>query len=457
MKHWTQKERTYLSLGDPRRNQRFCSIVESLAEHPTASVPRAMPSWYDIKATYAFWRNQKVDESSLMEAIAKASRDRCSGHSMILVVHDTTNVSFASDAEGLGYLDHGLGKGLMMHSSLALTSTSEPVGLLHQMIWARDWGQMGKKKTRAQRPIEEKESYRWLKGINASNELLKDTPTVIHLADREADIYELFAMKRSSNSHLLIRATHNRALSNGALLWNAVATTPVRAEKKLQVPRADGKKERTAHLSIRYASVEMVAPKNNQSKSHPALRLQAILVTEEDPPAGTEPLQWQLLTTLPIHTKADALQYIEWYGFRWKIERFHYVLKSGCRVEELQLQTAVQLKKALITFSLVAWKIMWLVYESRKNPDTPCDTVLEQHEWRALYQHRKKTFEPPEQPPTLTQAVRWIAMLGGFLGRANDGYPGVKTTWLGLRRLNDLADMWMAFEKGSYQQNLNFG
>src|SRR5687768_13780597 len=150
MKHWTEKERTYLNLGDSRRDKRFCTIVETVVDHPTASVPQAMPSWYDTKATYEFWKNQKVEESLLTEAIAKASRDRCLGHSIILVAHDTANVSFASDADGLGYLDHGLGKGLMMHSSLALSASSAPLGLLHQKIWARDFEQMGKTKIRTQ-------------------------------------------------------------------------------------------------------------------------------------------------------------------------------------------------------------------------------------------------------------------------------------------------------------------
>jgi hypothetical protein len=139
---------------------------------------------------------------------------------------------------------------------------------------------------------------------------------------------------------------------------------------------------------------------------------------------------------------ADAQRCLRWYSYRWLIERYHFVLKSGCRLEQLQLEEAERIQRALATYCIVAWRLLWLTYEARRNPDTPCDQVLEACEWQALYCRIHRTSQPPGTPPTLWQAVRWIAQLGGFLGRKSDGEPGVKTIWLGLRRLNDLAAMW---------------
>ena len=172
------------------------------------------------------------------------------------------------------------------------------------------------------------------------------------------------------------------------------------------------------------------------------LSLWAILVQEEAPPAGVTPIVWLLWTSLPITDLDAALRCVRWYSYRWLIERYHFVLKSGCRLEDLQLAAAARLERALATYCIVAWRLLWLTYEARQNPDTPCERALERSEWQALYCHIHKTSRPPATPPTLRQAVRWIAQLGGFLGRKWDGEPGVQTIWLGLRRLADMTAMW---------------
>ena len=145
---------------------------------------------------------------------------------------------------------------------------------------------------------------------------------------------------------------------------------------------------------------------------------------------------------MPITGFADALQYLRWYSYRWLIERYHYVLKSGCRLEQLQLETADRIERALATYTIVAWRLLWLTYEARYNPEATADTVFLPYEWQALYCHMYSTPIPPDTPPTLNQCVRWIASLGGCLGRFRDGEPGVKTIWLGLRRLHDIASTW---------------
>jgi len=133
----------------------------------------------------------------------------------------------------------------------------------------------------------------------------------------------------------------------------------------------------------------------------------------------------------------EALQKVEWYRERWKIERFHFTLKSGCNVEELQLGTKERLENAIALYSVVAWRLTWLTYQARVTPNFSCSMILEKHEWQALYCVVNKTHTPPENPPTLEEAVSLIARLGGFLGRKHDGKPGVKVIWRGLQKLNE--------------------
>jgi len=170
--------------------------------------------------------------------------------------------------------------------------------------------------------------------------------------------------------------------------------------------------------------------------------LQVLLAEEVDPPEGVTPSCWLLVTTLPIATWAEAEACVHWYTLRWLSERYHFVLKSGCRLEALQLETAARLKRALAVYRLVAWRWLWLTYEARAHPEASSATVLALHEWQALYCSIHRTPHPPGQPPSLQQAVRWMAQLGGFLGRKSDGEPGVQVLWRGLRRLEDIAATW---------------
>jgi hypothetical protein len=172
------------------------------------------------------------------------------------------------------------------------------------------------------------------------------------------------------------------------------------------------------------------------------VKLQVVLAQEEDLSDGVKPISWLLLTTIDINSFEVAAHCVRWYTYRWLIERYHYTLKSGCGIEKLQLETGHRIDMALATYSIVAWRLLWLTYEARYNPDIPCDTVLEADEWRSLCATINKNPIPPKKPPTLREAVRMIASLGGFLGRKGDGEPGVKTIWLGLRRLYDITATW---------------
>ena len=171
----------------------------------------------------------------------------------------------------------------------------------------------------------------------------------------------------------------------------------------------------------------------------------AVWAIETAPPANVPAVEWLLLTTVPVHSTQDALQRLDWYCCRWGIEVWHKVLKSGCRIEARQLETADRLKRCLALFAVIAWRVLYAVMLSRAAPDLPCTALLNDPEWQALYCATHNTTILPPDPPSLSLAVRWIAQLGGFLARKGDGHPGVTVVWKGFQRLSDLTQMYLVF------------
>jgi hypothetical protein len=289
---------------------------------------------------------------------------------------------------------------------------------------------------------------RWLRALTATQTALPEVATIT-VADSAADIYDLLELPRRPGDHLLIRACRDRRVSDEArYLEAAIRRQPAAGAVTIQLRRRDGQPARPATLTVRFATLELQPPQRGPRGRAPQ-SVQVILAEEETPPAGSTAVVWLLWTTWPVPDFATALECTRWYALRWLIERYHFVLKSGCGLEELQLEEAERTERALATYSVVAWRLLWLTYEARQHPEQPCDVVLEAHEWQALYATIHRTPLPPAKPPTLHEAVRWIAQLGGFLGRKHDGEPGLKTIWRGLTRLSDIADTWQLLHSSS--------
>ena len=337
---------------------------------------------------------------------------------------------------------------------MASTSQGVPLGILDQQIWTRKPQRTKKKQTqKTSSSIWDKESKRWLTGFISAELAIPSTTTVVTITVVvEGDIYDLFALERESNSELLIRAKHNRRINHELKkVKQAIAQIPDSGQLKISVPRTDGKQSRTATLTIRDASFDFPPPTNRaKSFNHDSVTLNVISALEENPNPEVTPIQWLLLTTLTIDSFERAICYLRWYTYRWLIERYHYVLKSGCRIEQLQLETAERIQKALATYALVAWRLLWLTSQARQNPELPCDTILETHEWQSLYCHFHGFPPPVSEPPSIKQAMNWIAQLGGFLARRHDGLPGVKTIWRGGQRLHDIASTWKLLHSPSH-------
>lgn len=446
MHAWAAQELRHVHLGDARLDKRLLRIVEQLAAQPTASVPQASGTWANTKATYRFWDTKTITPQAIRASHTQTTVERIGKESCVLAVQDTTDLDFAHHpaTEGLGPLDNEHQYGMKVHSTLAVSTAGVPLGLLHQHVWTRDPATRGIKHTRRKRPTADKESQRWLTALTESEQAVPPQTEVVMVADSEADIYDLFALSRRAGSHLLIRGTHNRRVDGTArYLWAAGRQAPVAGRYVLDLQRADERPARQATMAIRFTTVQIQPPRDrSKSEGLQPVGLSVILVEEETAPPGVPPVCWLLLTSLPIASVDDALRSVRWYSYRWLIERYHFVLKSGCRLEQLQLENALRLKRALATYCLVAWRLLWLTYQARRQPDLSCTVALEQHEWQSLYCTVQHTAHPPHDPPTLHEAVRWIAQLGGFLARRHDGEPGVKLIWQGLRRLHDIAATW---------------
>lgn len=397
------------------------------------------------KQPTAFFDNERVSHQALVTGQREATLERIArqGEASVLLVQDTTDFDFKQHpaAEGMGPLDNEYTWGFKAHSTLAVSVKGVPLGLFEQEIWARDPETTGKRHQRHDLPIEDKESYKWIKAL-PQMPLDARLEQVIAVADREADIYEFLNEALGYNVEFIVRARHDRKLATeDQKLFAHVRQMPLAAQYMLELPRRPGREAREAQVELRYATVTIQAPQRAQTEQQ-TITLQVIEVYEPHPPAGQEALHWVLLTSLPVASLEQAQQIIQWYCYRWLIERFHYVLKSGCRIEERQLREEKRLERLLGVFNYVAWRLLWLTYQAREEPEASCLAALEPEEWQALYAHTHRTTEIPSTPPTLHEAVRWIAKLGGFLGRKGDGDPGVKVLWRGWQRLQDIVTTW---------------
>lgn len=374
---------------------------------------------------------------------------------VILALQDTTSLNYTNrvQSEGLGPIGTQVdgAQGLHLHSTLALCTDGVPLGFLAAKCWARDPAQFGKKK--AHLPIGEKESQRWIDSYRAVSEVQQRLPelTLVSVADREGDIYELFTERVPQGAHLLVRAKTDRALeADPRRLFEAVDAQPVAGMLPVQLPRQHARKARTAQLAIRHATVRLSPP---QGKAHlPVVEVQVVHAQEQGAERLIEPIDWWLITTLPVGSFEQAVEKIQWYAQRWNIEVFHRTLKSGCRIEDRRLEEASSLEACLAIDMVVAWRICHLVKLGREVPHADASVYFAEDEWKALVVYSTKNPEPPANAPTLREAIRLVAKLGGFRGRKSDGEPGAGALWIGLQRLDGITTGWRIMQRRDEQR-----
>src|SRR6266487_5131069 len=339
---WAAQEFGAAELGDVRRTARLVELATVLARKPSASFPAASEDAAQLKAAYRFFANAAVQPEAILEPHIRATYGRLRALPRVLAVQDTTYLDWTDHPQtrGLGPLGSANHHGLVVHSTLAFSLERVPLGMLAQEVWARDAAEYAALPDHKTRPIDDKESHKWLTSLAALAPARTACPTtqLISVGDREADVYDLFTAARPAGVELLVRATQDRCVAESEhRLWAALSAQPVSAELTVHVPRHPNQPARQARLSLRWRSVNLKPPQRRQAEHLPSVRLWGVWAVEREPPAGVPALEWLLLTTVPVQTAADAVERLEWYSVRWGIEVWHKVLKSGCRLEHRQL------------------------------------------------------------------------------------------------------------------------
>jgi hypothetical protein len=441
---WAAQIAGLADLPDDRLNHRFAQILATLAAKPLDSLPQACGSAGEAKATYRFFSNQRFTAVDLLRTFTANTVAEARGRALVLSIHDSSSLNFATlgQTTGLGPICKGKAQGLHIHTTLAVTSDGLPLGLLHQQCWARP----PKVRTSSKRfrlGIADKESRKWLDGVAAASAALQqlpqtERPRLLHLMDREADIHEVLQQISDLHDGAVIRCQHNRRVAGPiGRAHQAVTAAPLRGTILMDVPAQHGQLRREAKLELRSVTLTITRScKRAHQRQRRPVTWNLIEAREIETPTQVEPLHWLLWTTEPVGQLTDVLEVLRLYRLRWRIEDFHLTLKSGCRVEALELETAARLKKAIAIYSAVAVRILALRDLARQQPEAPCTLILNDDTWKALWLHIHKRPLPVDMPvPTIKQAILWIGRLGGHLGRKRDGMPGVRTLWRGWRDL----------------------
>jgi hypothetical protein len=476
MQDWVVEELGTSDLGDRRLDKRLVRLVDKASQKPTLSIPAGCEGWNETIAAYRFFDNGKVTFEKVLEPHITSTLERIQSQEVVLALQDTTELDLTRPnrrVEDAGPMNCDARWGFFLHPMLAATPEGVPLGIAGAEIWARDpeefaRNQRDKKareKKRKQVSIENKESHRWLKGYLHACEIQARSPGVqiVSVSDSESDIFECFAASAREDvpqkADFIVRGCQNRALAGGdpgekSKLMDELALSKILGKVELEVSKNeskthDGRKRkqprsaRRTTASVQAKRLRLRAP-HRKGEKLPDVEMNVVLVREIDPPKDEPPVEWVLLTSLPIGSMEEVCRVIEYYCVRWQIEIYFRVLKSGCKAEDRQLETADRYKPCLALYMIVAWRVMYMMMLGRKCPEMPCDSVLSEDEWKAVYRIVKGE-EPPREPPNLQKMVYMIASLGGHLGRKSDGPPGPKTMWIGMQRMMDFARAWRAF------------
>jgi hypothetical protein len=443
------------SFVDERLGKRLRKLVELMGNAIGSTVPLACQDWANTKAAYRFFSNDRVSEAEILAGHFHSTRDRFAAtEGPILVLQDTTEFTFQREHSapvGITYsVNSGRDKGgryrlhtvcgLLMHSSLAVTTDGLPLGLAAIKFWNRQkfkgTAALKRKINPTRVPIEQKESFRWLENMRQSMALFGAPERCIHVGDRESDIYELFCLAEELGTHFLVRTCVDRLAGDGNhTIADEMRDLDVAGLHHIEIANDAGRVE-TASVEIKYGRLRVLPPIGKQ-KRYPALTLTVLHAREREEPAGRPRIDWKLITDLPVRSHREAVEKLHWYALRWKIETFHKILKSGCRAEQARLRTAERLVRLIAVFCILSWRVFWLTMINRSLPQAEPQLALTKLEIKLIDQL------VPDRPGTpasmsLSKYLTKIARLGGYLARANDPPPGNIVMWRGLARLTDI-------------------
>lgn len=447
---WAEAELKSIDLGDTRLNRRVVHITETLGLAPGRTIPQAFQSWGSIKACYNFFSNDLVSEEKIIAPHIEQTIERIKEYPVVLLPNDTSELDYNSkDAmEGKERITNTK-TGLWLHPTIAVTPERVMLGVVDLNFWKRE-SEINPKGDKA--PIEDKESYRWLQSYRRSCEIAKALPETqfINIADREGDIIELFdevtkQKEIESGADIIVRAQYDRLLATEKKgeknkLRQKLREAPTLGEIEFVIPPTEKRRGRKVKQQLKGLSIA-IKPRNKKV----TVNINVVMAIEENPPEGEDALMWILITSLPVDTFENALKVVSYYLCRWEIEIFFKVLKSGCKIEERQLQTTDRMKSLITVFMILAWRVMFTMMMGRVQGKMPCDVVFDEAEWKAVYKILNKKKELPKEAPSLGEFIKMIATLGGYVNRRSEGPPGVKVVWKGMARMIDFALAWEAF------------
>jgi len=477
---WFTEELKTASLDDKRLNERFAEILASFGNSPNASIPAALGGRAELKAAYRFFDNEKVTPETLLPPHFQATAKRCQEQKVVLFPQDTTELDITRPERqviGAGPLANSRRLGAFLHLNEAFTEDGTPLGAIGAKLWAReepdpDASQLSKKEKERKRlslPIEKKESFRWLEGFRTVQAFAQTSPETlcVSLCDSEGDIYDLLVEPRTAdNFHWIIRACQDRIVldeqeGTRRTLRDSMLELPVLLTNDITVrgrkqkisidtrPRNSPRETRQATVSVRAGTAFIQAPQGSRYTVR-SVKIHVVLVREENPPKGEEPIEWILLTTLSISTRDHVRRVIQYYTVRWMVEIFFRTLKSGCRIEERRFETLPRMLACTAIYLIVAWRTLYVCRLGRRCPDLDCDLIFDSAEWQSVWSVIHHGEPLPPKPPPLAEMVRLIARLGGYVDRPHrSDPPGVETVWKGMQRMRDLTWAWQTFGPGT--------
>jgi hypothetical protein len=437
---WAENSFADVALGDRRRTRRLVEAAAKIAAFPEKSFPQIM-DWNELRGFYRLCDQETATLPAIQGPHWQQTRQAMGQHRLVLMLHDTTEMDFTEhpSLQGAGPIGDGQGKGFLQHNSLAvLPRPRQVLGLAYQQWRIRAEAPSGE--SSSQRKKRERESALWLDGISAAGRPPEGCCWV-DVGDRGSDIYEAMLAARSVEHHFLFRVTQNRQVwitaeqDRQALLKDFACTLPSQGSDQVNIPSRGGRPARTATVALAAAPVWVPAPSATPKRwSQPVVAAWVIRIWEADPPPGVEPLEWILLCSLPTATLEELKERRDWYSCRWMVEVFHDIEKNGCSEEDRRFETAGRMEACLAILSVTAVRIFQLRTALEAKPNEPAQQVASAAEIqvvRRFLKHQGSRF-------TVTEFVRGVARLGGFLGRKSDGNPGVRTLWRGYQRLQDM-------------------
>ena len=471
--NWVTSELEMMNLGDKRLNARAIHIFNQLGLAPGRTVPQTFQSWKEIKASYNFFGNDLVSGKKMLAPHIEKTIERIREFPIVLLPSDTTEIDYTSKTamKGKERLSNQK-EGLWLHPTIAVTPQRLMLGVVEANFWNRQpkapENSSAYRTARDKAPIEEKESYRWLTSYRRACEVAREVPKtqIIHMADREGDIIEVFSesveqKQQGSYANFIIRSQHDRTLENTdseesgmhKKLRQKLHEAPSLGEIEFVIPSTETRKSRKVKQQLKAVTVTLV----RKNKKECQVQVNAIMAIEDQPLDGKDPLIWVLITDLPVNAFEDVSAVISYYLCRWEIELFFKVLKSGCKIEERQLQTTDRMKNLITIFLILAWRVMFTMMLGRVCAEISCSDIFDQAEWKSVYKILNKKKNIPEKPPSLGEFVTMIAILGGYIERKGGGPPGIKAMWTGMARMIDFALAWEAFgeQADEYKSLLN--